>query len=181
MYYPGLRQFQKALWRPFKLQFSDIEQRLQDQSERIDRELAIASEKAACRERQVACLYRQEGHQHRTLQLKHWEESREWRIQQYALQEGKKCPQVECRNTDVQIVVCLEERRKRLLNNLSDYDYTYTFLRARSLRHEGTGQWIVDTDEFQQWHRETRSSGFWCNGIRKWHKPDTWRCDSNIA
>lgn len=86
---PGLRQFQKTLWRPFKLQFSDIERSLQEQSENIDRELAIASEIAACRERQVASLYRHQGYQHRELQLKYWEESREWRVQHDFRQKGK--------------------------------------------------------------------------------------------
>ncbi|KAF8248446.1 hypothetical protein K440DRAFT_660785 [Wilcoxina mikolae CBS 423.85] len=141
----GLRQFQKTLWRPFKLQFSDIERRLQEQSENIDRELAIASEIAACRERQVASLYRHQGHQHRELQLKHWEQSREWRVQQDFRQE--------------------KERRKRLLDKISDYDHTYSFLRARSLRHEGTGQWVAETAEFQGWYQETCSSGLWCHGI----------------
>ena len=87
--YVDLRQFQKTLWRPFKLQFPDIERGLQEQSENIDRELAIASENAACKERQVASLYRHQGYQNRALQLKYWEESREWRVQQDIRQKGK--------------------------------------------------------------------------------------------
>jgi len=60
-----------------------------------------------------------------------------------------------------------EEKRKRLLDNISDYDHTYSFLRARSLRHEGTGQWVAETPEFRGWYQETRSSGLWYHGIRK--------------
>jgi len=60
-----------------------------------------------------------------------------------------------------------EERRKHLLDKISDYDHTYSFLRARSQRYEGTGQWVAESAEFQGWYQGTRSTGLWYHGIRK--------------
>jgi len=85
----GLRQFNRALWKPFKVQFPDLENRLRAQSDAIDRELAIASETAALRDRQAAVLYRTEGIRHRAIESKHRVESQEWRLQQDFKEKGE--------------------------------------------------------------------------------------------
>lgn len=77
------------MWKPFKAQFPDLENRLRDQSETIDRELTIASETAALRDRQAGILYRTEGTRLRAIESEHRAESREWRLQQDIKEKGE--------------------------------------------------------------------------------------------
>ncbi|KAF8242919.1 ankyrin [Wilcoxina mikolae CBS 423.85] len=141
----GFKRFTKTMWKPFKIQFKEIEGDLQDQRDKIDLEIIVASETALLRERQEASLYRREGVQHRLLQIEHNEGSRDWRIQQDA--------------------TAVRNRRVQLLARISSYNYRDSFSKALHRRREGTGRLVIDTPEFQQWFKESRSSGLWCYGI----------------
>jgi hypothetical protein len=78
----------KSLWKKFKLQFSDIENNLQDQKSIIDREVLVASETAAFRERQEASLYRRDGIQFRDQQVQLVKENRNWQIKLHKRLKG---------------------------------------------------------------------------------------------
>ncbi|KAF5242198.1 hypothetical protein FANTH_8830 [Fusarium anthophilum] len=45
----------------------------------------------------------------------------------------------------------LEEKRRRLLEDLSTFNFTSAFNSTRNKRHIGTANWVFDTPEFQQW------------------------------
>ncbi|KAF8249116.1 hypothetical protein K440DRAFT_641482 [Wilcoxina mikolae CBS 423.85] len=152
----GIKQVGKSLWKPFKLEFQDIENRLHDQRERIDLEITAASETVAFRERQAASLYRKRGEVYRALQLTQHEENRGWHI------AGMKRHQ---ENRQWQILQTERKIRKQLLARISNYDYRGTFSRALHKRCEGTGNWLMDTEEFKKWYEEDCSSILWYHGI----------------
>ncbi|KAF5688668.1 hypothetical protein FDENT_4753 [Fusarium denticulatum] len=45
----------------------------------------------------------------------------------------------------------LEKKRRRLLEDLSSFNFTSAFNSTRNKRHIGTAKWVFDTSEFQQW------------------------------
>ncbi|KAF5617052.1 uncharacterized protein FTJAE_12808 [Fusarium tjaetaba] len=45
----------------------------------------------------------------------------------------------------------LEQKRRRLLEDLSSFNFTSAFNNTRNKRHVGTAKWVFDTPEFQQW------------------------------
>ncbi|KAF5581800.1 hypothetical protein FPCIR_9908 [Fusarium pseudocircinatum] len=45
----------------------------------------------------------------------------------------------------------LEQKRRRLLEDLSSFNFTSAFNSTRNKRHIGTAEWVFDTPEFQQW------------------------------
>jgi hypothetical protein len=49
------------MWKPFKIQFKETESDLQDQRDKIDLEITVASETALLRERQETSHYRRGG------------------------------------------------------------------------------------------------------------------------
>ncbi|KAI8681114.1 NACHT domain-containing protein [Fusarium keratoplasticum] len=44
-----------------------------------------------------------------------------------------------------------EQRRRRLLKDLSSHNYTSAFNNARNKRHLGTAEWAFNTDQFRNW------------------------------
>lgn len=54
-----------------------------------------------------------------------------------------------------------------MLNALSEQSF-HTKQRDTFSKHsEGTGQWMVESNEFQQWFQGSQNSVLWCYGIRK--------------
>ncbi|KLO83775.1 Uncharacterized protein LW93_559 [Fusarium fujikuroi] len=45
----------------------------------------------------------------------------------------------------------LEHKRRRLLEDLSSFNFTSAFNSTRNKRHIGTAKWVFDTPEFQRW------------------------------
>ncbi|KAF4497980.1 hypothetical protein FAGAP_5839 [Fusarium agapanthi] len=45
----------------------------------------------------------------------------------------------------------LEQKRRRLLEDLSSFNFTLAFNSTRNKRHIGTAKWVFDAPEFQQW------------------------------
>lgn len=52
----------------------------------------------------------------------------------------------------------LDELRHNLLAWLSDLDFAKDHERIHSRRHEDTGNWLVDSSEFQDWENSKTSS-----------------------
>ncbi|KIL92173.1 hypothetical protein FAVG1_04580 [Fusarium avenaceum] len=51
-----------------------------------------------------------------------------------------------------------EQKRFRLLLDLSSYDFTSALNRTRNKRHLGTAEWVFKTPEFQEWANSNQSS-----------------------
>ncbi|KAG5664903.1 hypothetical protein KAF25_008637 [Fusarium avenaceum] len=51
-----------------------------------------------------------------------------------------------------------EQKRFRLLRDLSSYEFTSALNRTRNKRHLGTAQWVFKTPEFQEWANGNHSS-----------------------
>ncbi|KAM0542202.1 hypothetical protein ACHAPJ_012894 [Fusarium lateritium] len=49
-----------------------------------------------------------------------------------------------------------EQKRHRLLRELSSYNFTSTFNSTRNKRHLGTAEWIFETSEFEEWRTNKR-------------------------
>ena len=75
MSYIDFKRFAKSIWKPFKVEFQDIENRLSDQRDIIEQEIRLASETAAYQARQEAVIYQRCGYLYR-------ERAEEWRVQQ---------------------------------------------------------------------------------------------------
>lgn len=55
-------------------------------------------------------------------------------------------------------------RSKKLLGKITDHDYEQAYHKARSKRCDGTGNWLKNCLEFQDWLRDS-TSGLWINGF----------------
>ncbi|EPS39679.1 hypothetical protein H072_6496, partial [Dactylellina haptotyla CBS 200.50] len=82
---PGLKQFAKSIWKPFKVQFQAFEEELVDQRQRINDEVLIASEIAAHQAAQQALIYQKHGYAHRLFEVDQWAQQTNWQLQQHAL------------------------------------------------------------------------------------------------
>ncbi|KAL0630785.1 hypothetical protein Q9L58_010363, partial [Maublancomyces gigas] len=140
----SMRQFIELLWTsPFD--FHGFEVQLRDQQQIILLQQTLASEKAAHQTRLQISVYQQRGEQHRAEQVVQ-RAGQEQRTLQKSTNETKRL-------------------RQALLEKLSDYNYNSGFLEACRKRHSGTGQWLFDCSEFQEWDQADVSSGLWIHGI----------------
>ncbi|KAI4146689.1 MAG: hypothetical protein L6R39_003369 [Caloplaca ligustica] len=55
--------------------------------------------------------------------------------------------------------------RTEILNELSSLNFHNKQRDVFEKHHQGTGQWLLKTNEFQQWLRNDRNSMLWCPGI----------------
>jgi hypothetical protein len=60
-----------------------------------------------------------------------------------------------------------KERRQRLLDSLSTYDYLTSLNQNRKKRYRGTSEWLFKTREFDHWLNCTDSPLLWCYGKSK--------------
>ena len=56
--------------------------------------------------------------------------------------------------------------RDKILRGLSSLDFHNKQRDVFEKHHQGTGQWLFETDEFQQWYKGGQNSTLWCPGIR---------------
>ncbi|KAI9765585.1 MAG: hypothetical protein M1840_007274 [Geoglossum simile] len=138
----GVVQATTALWRPFEVEFGDLQNELRKQNERVRREIDLASQQAAYQERMAAS---RERHLSRWRAKRDHDEALNQRIQANKRQ--------------------LKEKRKSLLETLSSYNYKTAFKQARGKRCGATCSWLAQTSEFKDWLGDTQSSLFWCYGI----------------
>ncbi|KAI9766767.1 MAG: hypothetical protein M1839_004771 [Geoglossum umbratile] len=138
----GVVQATTALWRPFEVEFGNLQNELQKQNERVRIEIDLASQQAAYQERMAAS---RERHLSRWRAKRDHDEALNRRIQANKRQ--------------------LKERRKSLLETLSSYNYKTAFKQARGKRCGATCSWLAQTSEFKDWLGDTQSSLFWCYGI----------------
>lgn len=56
--------------------------------------------------------------------------------------------------------------RDSILTGLSTLSFHEKQKDTLSKHREGTGQWVLYSDEFQQWFKGVESSTLWCYGMR---------------
>ncbi|KAK6343722.1 hypothetical protein TWF730_011311 [Orbilia blumenaviensis] len=142
---PGLKQFAKSIWKPFKVQFADLEEQLEEQRRIIDTEIKIASEIAAHEAVQSALIYQRGGYAHREFEIRQWAENKDWQLQQD--------------------FAAKERRLKKILHSISGLDHTKSFINSRDRRHPGTGSWFLTLPEFKDWDGALDSAVLWYHGI----------------
>ena len=137
---------------PFDREFGEFAARLQQQSKQVNEEVRLASEQAADRERQLQVAERKDAARARKIgKLVHSQisslsaEDRAWRVQ------------TQLRETLV--------RKQKLLDTLSTYDYLGPLRRERKKRYGGTGLWLSECKEYQDWLLDDRFGVFWLTGI----------------
>ncbi|KAK6507996.1 hypothetical protein TWF481_006415 [Arthrobotrys musiformis] len=105
----------------------------------------IASEIAAHQAVQSAALYQQSGYVHREFEVQQWAGNRAWQIQQD--------------------FAAKKRRLNRILEKISGFDHTRSFINARDRRYPNTGSWLFTLPEFESWDRARDSSVLWYHGI----------------
>lgn len=65
-----------------------------------------------------------------------------------------------------QYLTYAERKKIRLLQLVTNYDYTASLRRAQALRCVGTCSWLLQKSEFREWIDETGPKHLWCYGIR---------------
>ncbi|KAF3316609.1 hypothetical protein TWF173_001892 [Orbilia oligospora] len=140
-----LKQFVKSIWKPFKVQFADLEGQLEEQRHMIDDEVLIASELAAHEAAQCTLIYQNRGYTHREFEVDQWTRNKEWQLKQdFAAKKRKLC---------------------KILERISGLDHRRSFSNACGRRHPETGKWFFQLPEFKNWDAALDSSVLWYNGI----------------
>ncbi|KAF3386295.1 Ankyrin-3, partial [Penicillium rolfsii] len=133
----GLHAAWKLIWKPFKLQFGDIMDQIRSSLTRIDHEVDLAEKELANKERSKA-------EQERQLQISRWD----------ALQSHQKS-----------VTEFIDQQRIDYVNQwLSPVNAASNHTSATKLRYQGTGNWFLDGQEFQQW-LSTENSFLWLHAI----------------
>ncbi|EGX43896.1 hypothetical protein AOL_s00210g343 [Orbilia oligospora ATCC 24927] len=140
-----LKQFVKSIWKPFKVQFADLEGQLEEQRHMIDDEVLIASELAAHQAAQCTLIYQNRGYTHREFEVNQWTRNKEWQLKQDLAAKKRKL--------------------SRILERISGLDHRRSFSNARGRRHPETGKWFFQLPEFKNWDAALDSSALWYNGI----------------
>ncbi|KAJ5439445.1 uncharacterized protein N7458_010443 [Penicillium daleae] len=133
----GLHAAWKLIWKPFKLQFGDIMDQIRSSLTRIDHEVDIAEKELANKERGKA-------EQERQLQTSRWD----------ALQSHQKS-----------VTEFVDQQRIDYVNQwLSPVNAASNHTSATKLRYQGTGNWFIDGQDFQQWLSH-ENSFLWLHAI----------------
>jgi len=66
---------------------------------------------------------------------------------------------------DLLALLSLETERQALVEGLSPLSFCARQADMFSLRVEGTGQWLLESDQFKSWLAADQSSTLWCSGI----------------
>ncbi|KAL4876756.1 ankyrin repeat-containing domain protein [Aspergillus karnatakaensis] len=135
----GLRTAWKLLWKPFKVQFGEVMDRIKGSMARVEREVEIA-------EKEMASEDRQKGEGERRLQASRWE--------RLEVQQDK-------------VVRFIDQQKIVQLNQwLAPINVAANHNSAVKLRQAGTGAWFVDGAAFRTWLGE-ENSFLWLHAIRE--------------
>ena len=148
----GLRTLSKLLWKPFKRQFGDLLDQLNDVMDIIKQEVALA-------ENEESSLERQRAQEERQLQALRWEvestyitEAKEEELRALAEREAQLVRWKESRQTDRSLEIFVNDQEFAKIEAwLSPADYSTNHVAALKLRHQNTGLWFLYGDVFQRW------------------------------
>lgn len=62
----------------------------------------------------------------------------------------------------------ISQERDNILQTLSVLNFQKKQRDVYARHSEGTGKWILESDEFQQWFKGDQNSTLWCYGNRKY-------------
>ena len=62
-----------------------------------------------------------------------------------------------------------EKERESFLDWISTFDFEKVHDSIYAKKHEGTGDWLIQTEEFRTWFSSSKSSLLWCYGKREYN------------
>lgn len=65
--------------------------------------------------------------------------------------------------------IITEKERESFLDWISTFDFEKVHDSIYAKRHEGTGDWLIQTEEFRTWFSSSKSSLLWCYGKREYN------------
>jgi hypothetical protein len=109
----GIKRFAKSLWKTFKADFRELEERISAAREEVSEEIKLASEQAEYASRQLQMIETRENQVFRLLQSAEAEENRRFRSQQISLL-------AETRDRRIQKII-MEEGTYSILRHIIGY------------------------------------------------------------
>ena len=157
----SLRTLSKLTWKPFKQQFKDLQERLDETMDIIKDEVDLA-------EHEESNLERQKAEKERQLQRVRWDletaHITEVQSEISRAQDERDIQRIRWKQTlkSQQLLENFigEQDLDKLEAWLCPADYSNNHKAALNLRHEKTGTWFIYGDEFQKWCR-TDNSFLW--------------------
>jgi len=64
--------------------------------------------------------------------------------------------------------VIADEDREKFLKWISTIDFEKIHREIYAKKHKGTGDWLLQDEEFEKWLTSSTSSLLWCHGTRKY-------------
>ncbi|KAF4336873.1 hypothetical protein FBEOM_9253 [Fusarium beomiforme] len=136
---PLKNQFLKAITQSFQSELRTYVENIRSTAEEVQEDIQLVKTQCDRQEQKSQALERQEASDHRKW-LKSWTASSRANTELLIVQQQRK-----------ERVYDLETFRRRLLEELSSYDFKSVFYNIRNQRHLGTAEWAFETPEFQEW------------------------------
>ncbi|KAF4626816.1 hypothetical protein G7Y89_g11339 [Cudoniella acicularis] len=134
----GLSTIIKLVWKPFKVQFGDLRDKLGEVMAKIDTEVSLAEKEEAHAERVRAA-------KDRVLQSSRWEVTEQFQQRWHNDME--------------------ENSMEKVTKWLAPVDVLSSHNSSVKLRHGSTGSWFLNSTEFQTWLKDDSSRLFWLHAI----------------
>ncbi|KAF4958429.1 hypothetical protein FGADI_2351 [Fusarium gaditjirri] len=132
---PLKNQLLKAITQSFQSEIRKYVEDIRARAEEVQDDIQLVKAQRDHEEQQLQTTERQEATNHRK-RLLAWTSKSTTEME--ALQAQRR------RNA-------LEQKRRRLLKDLSSFNFTWAFNSTRNKRHAGTAKWVFDNPEFQGW------------------------------
>ncbi|KAF8466014.1 hypothetical protein BDZ91DRAFT_849130 [Kalaharituber pfeilii] len=156
----GTSMILRALLQPVHHELQEVEKNLTIQQKIVEYQIILAREGTAREARQRLILFSNNWEAHREEERQEWTCNRKWRQRLEANATGNQERQLQqwkkTRDGLLDLKLKQEtqkrlEERRRILNWISDYNHTITFLEFENASHPRTGEWLFKMDEFNQW------------------------------
>ncbi|VZI10230.1 unnamed protein product [Fusarium fujikuroi] len=128
---PLKNQLLKAITQSFQSELRSYVEDIRAKAEEVQGDIQLVKAQCDREEQQLQTTERKEATDHR-------KRFRAWAAEMEIFQAQRRRD-------------ALEQRRRRLLEDLSSFNFTSAFNSTRNKRHIGTAKWVFDTPEFQQW------------------------------
>ncbi|RKL44968.1 hypothetical protein BFJ72_g3618 [Fusarium proliferatum] len=128
---PLRNQILKAITQSFQSELRRYVEDIRAKAEEVQGDIHLAKAQCDREEQQLQTTERKEATDHR-------KRFRAWAAEMEIFQGQRRRD-------------ALEHKRRRLLEDLSSFNFTSAFNSTRNKRHVGTAKWVFDTPEFQQW------------------------------
>ncbi|KAK3175846.1 hypothetical protein OEA41_007168 [Lepraria neglecta] len=157
----GLRTLSKLIWKLFKQQFKDLQERLDETMDLIKDEVDLAEREESNLEQQKAREERQLQSLRRDVETAHIREVKGKILRAREERETQQARWTETVKSQQLLESFITEQDLAKVDAwLSPADYRSNHTAALNLRHEKTGIWFIYGDEFQDWLR-TNNSFLW--------------------